>query len=79
MKNPLRRRLLRDLKSEFGKYLVIFLLLAVSIGVVSGMTVSADSMIAAYNESFTKYNIEDGHFATAKAMNKAQRLSLIHI
>ena len=36
MKNPLRKRLLRELKEEFGKYLVIFLLLAGTISLVSG-------------------------------------------
>ena len=36
MKNPLRKRLLRELKSEIGKYLVIFLLLIGTIGFVSG-------------------------------------------
>ena len=34
MKNPLRKRLLRELKSEIGKYLVIFLLLAGTISLV---------------------------------------------
>ena len=36
MKNPLRKRLPRELKTEFGKYLVIFLLLVATIGLVSG-------------------------------------------
>ena len=39
MKNPLRKRHLRDLKQEIGKYLVIFLLLTASIGFVSGFLV----------------------------------------
>ena len=62
MKNPLRKRLLRELVSEFGKYLVIFLFMAVTIGFVSGFLVAGDSMIQAYDESFEKYQIEDGHF-----------------
>ena len=62
MKNPLRKRLLRELVSEFGKYLVIFLFMAVTIGFVSGFLVAGDSMIQAYDESFKKYQIEDGHF-----------------
>ena len=45
MKNPLRKRLLRELVSEFGKYLVIFLFMAVTIGFVSGFLVAGDSMI----------------------------------
>lgn len=73
MKNPLRKRLIRDLKSEIGKYLVIFLLLVASIGFVSGFLVADGSMLIAYNESFEKYNIEDGNFRLANEANKAQK------
>lgn len=66
MKNPLTKRLPRELKSEFGKYLVIFLLLIISIGFVSGFLVADGSMIRTYNEGFQKYNIENGHFQIAK-------------
>ena len=76
MKNPLRKRLIRELKSEVGKYAVIFLLLAATIGFVSGFLVADGSTLAAYNESFEKYNIEDGHFKTANQMNKAQKKTL---
>ncbi len=76
MKNPLRKRLFRELKSEVGKYFVIFLLLMATIGFVSGFLVADGSMISAYNESFTKYNIEDGHFKTTNQMNKAQKKTI---
>ena len=59
MKNPLRKRIPRELKGEIGKYLVIFLLMLGTIGMVSGFLVADGSMIKAYNESFEKYNIED--------------------
>lgn len=72
MKNPLRKRLPREMKSEFGKYLVIFLLLLCSIGFVSGFLVADGSLIKAYNEGFEKYNIEDGHFRIADEANAAQ-------
>lgn len=71
--NPLRRRYLRELRGELGKYLVVFLLLTASIGFVSGFLVADGSMIAAYEEGFTKYNIEDGNFRTAEPLNKAQK------
>lgn len=76
MKSPLRKRLLRELRSEAGKYLVIFLLLIGSIGFVSGFLVADGSMIAAYNESFERYNIEDGNFRLAKQANAAQRKAI---
>lgn len=37
-----------------------------TIGFVSGFLVADNSMVSAYNESFTKYNIEDGHFTLAR-------------
>ncbi len=67
------RRYPRELKAEAGKYLAIFLFMIVSIGFISGFLVADGSMIAAYNNSFEDYTIEDGHFRTAVA------LSLIHI
>lgn len=73
MKNPLRRRLLRELRDDIGKYLVIFLLLTGTIGFVSGFLVADGSMIIAYNESFDKYNVEDGNFRMGDKMNKAQK------
>ena len=72
MKNPLRKRLPRELKTEFGKYLVIFLLLVATIGLVSGFLVADGSMIIAYNEGFEKYNVENGNFLLEKRANKAQ-------
>lgn len=62
MKNPLYKRLPRELKSDIGKYLVIFLFVAGVISLISGFLVADNSMIAAYNEGFTKYNMEDGNF-----------------
>ncbi|MBR1757667.1 MAG: ABC transporter permease [Lachnospiraceae bacterium] len=73
MRNPLRKRLPRDLKTEFGKYLVIFLLLVLSIGFISGFLVAGESMIKAYDESFEKYNIEDGNFSSKKRLDDEQR------
>ncbi|MDE6678187.1 MAG: hypothetical protein K2K02_04010 [Ruminococcus sp.] len=62
MKNPLIKRLPRELKSEFGKYLIIFLFIAGTISIVSGWNVAGNSMATAYDESFDKYSIEDGNF-----------------
>lgn len=72
MKNPLRKRLWRDLRSEIGKYAVIFLLLTGTTGFVSGFMVAAGSMLQTYDESFEKYNIEDGYFQIQAQANRAQ-------
>lgn len=71
-KNPLNKRFVRDLRGDLGKYVVIALLMIFTIGFISGFLVADGSMIKAYNESFAKYNVEDGNFRTQKRMNKAQ-------
>ena len=62
MRNPLIKRLPRELKGEIGKYIVLFLFITMMIGIVSGFLVAAGSMATAYDESFEKYNIEQGNF-----------------
>lgn len=62
MKNPLNRRFPRELKSDLGKYAVIFIFVTLMIGFVSGFLIAGSSMKKSYNESFDKYNIEDGNF-----------------
>lgn len=71
-RNPLNRRWKAELKSDIGRYLMIFLLLVISVGVVSGFLVADGSMILAYDESFEKYNIEDGKFTSGHKLNRSQ-------
>ena len=73
MKSPLRKRILRELKGEIGKYLVVFILMVATIGMVSGFLVADGSMIQAYDEGFEKYNIEDGNFRTGERLYRGQR------
>lgn len=65
MRNPLTHRYLRELKDEKGKYIALFLFLFVTIGFCSGFLVADRSMKDTYDNSFNKYNIEDGHFSLA--------------
>lgn len=73
VKNPLRKRLPRELKGELGKYLVVFILMVLTIGMVSGFLVADGSMIVAYNDGFEKYNIENGNFRTNQQIYKSQK------
>lgn len=72
-KNPLRKRILREIAGDKGKYLVIFILMIATISFISGYLVADGSMIAAYKESFTKYHVEDGHFITEESLEKTAR------
>ena len=76
MKNPLFKRLPYILKDEIAKYLIIFLFMAGSIGLISGFLVADGSMIKAYNDSFDKYNIEDGHFRLNDSLSKENKKTL---
>ena len=60
--NPLRKRLFREMKKDWKKYFVLFLLMVFMIGLASGIDVGNDSMMAAIDESYEKYSIENGHF-----------------
>ena len=71
-RNPLNHRFLRELRTDFGKYFVIFLMMVMTIGFVSGFLVADNSMIKAYNDSFETYNIEHGHFRVRNELNQAQ-------
>ena len=62
MKNPLMKRLPRELKSDFGKYLVIFLFMIITVGFISGFVVATHSLAYAFDNSFDSQNVEDGHF-----------------
>ena len=62
MKNPLIKRIPRELKSDWHKYLVIIVFMVIMIGVISGMYVGHDSMLAAIEEGKTELVLEDGSF-----------------
>ena len=68
MKNPLYKRIPREWLHEGTKYIIIFLFMTLVIGMVSGFLVAGNSMIVAYDESFEKYNIENGHFHAAEKL-----------
>ncbi len=70
MKNPLIKRFPRELKSEAGKYIIIFIFMVIVIGFVSGFLVASGSLISIYNESFEKYSIEDGNFELQSKADK---------
>lgn len=78
MKNPLNKRFPRELKTELAKYIVIFVFIAGMIGFVSGFLVAGESMSASNDESYEKYNIEDGNFElTGPAENNGPLYKLL--
>ncbi|MCR4777646.1 MAG: hypothetical protein K5858_02275, partial [Lachnospiraceae bacterium] len=66
MKNPLIKRIPKELRSDWHKYFVIVVFMVVMIGVISGMYVGHDSMLAAVYGGRETLNLEDGSFELNK-------------
>lgn len=66
MKNPLIRRIPREIVAEWHKYLVIIVFMVVMIAVISGMYVGHDSMLSAIDSGRVEQNLEDGSFELTK-------------
>ncbi|MDO5344566.1 MAG: ABC transporter permease [Lachnospiraceae bacterium] len=62
VKNPLVKRIPRELLGDWRKYLVVSLFLILTIGFVSGMYVANGSMMKAAERGISEYKLEDGHF-----------------
>ena len=52
MRNPLWRRIPKELKEELGKYIVIFLFMVITTGMVSGFMVAGESMKKTYDTTW---------------------------
>lgn len=63
MHNPLNKRFKRDLRSDAGKYVAIFLFIVFFIGAASGFMVADNSVFAQFKTADVEYNVEDGHLA----------------
>lgn len=63
--SPLIKRLPRELAHNIGRYLGIFLLMAVSIALTSGFLLAAHSISVIIDDMPETYVIEDGRFTTA--------------
>ncbi len=62
VKNPLVKRMPRELLGDWKKYLVVSLFLILTTGFVSGMYVANGSMLLAAADGKTTYHLENGHF-----------------
>ena len=62
MINPLFKRVPKNIKKDWKKYLILCLLLLLTISLVSAMYVGNNSMERTFADCYADYNIEDGHF-----------------
>lgn len=68
MRNPLTKRIPRELAKDAAKYIAIFIMMVLLISMCSGMRVGNESLKKAYYDSFEIYNIEDGHIVFDKQL-----------
>lgn len=68
MRNPLNRRIPRELARDWAKYAAIFIMMVLLVSICSGMRVSNESLKQGYYDSFEKYNLEDGHITFDKPL-----------
>lgn len=66
MRNPLIKRIPKELKTDWRKYIVIIVFMVMMIGVISGMYVGRESMLEAIDSGKKELNLEDGSFELSK-------------
>ena len=72
MKNPLNNRFKRQLKNDFSKYLVIFLLIVIMVALTSGFQAANNSVVNTIHNNEVLLKQQSGYFVTKKKLNKAQ-------
>ena len=70
-KNPLRRRVWKDMLRDWKRCIMIGLMLIVTIGFVSGMYVANNSMLSSLDKNVEAMKREDGHFQLSKKADEA--------
>lgn len=76
MRNPLTKRIPRELAKDAAKYIAIFIMMVLLISMCSGMRVGNESLKKAYYDSFEIYNIEDGHIVFDKQLPESLKNTL---
>ena len=61
MKNPLNKRLFRDLKTHKGRYIAISVMLIVTISILSGFLATMESVQKGINNNKGECKVEDGY------------------
>ena len=76
MRRVLRKRLPRDLKAGFGRYLALILVIAMGIYLVIGIVGSAETVLRGAEEKRSEFNTQDGCFTVFLPLNDDEREKL---
>lgn len=76
MRNPLTKRIPREIKNDLGKYIALFLFLILSIGFISGFLVAGDSMKSAFDNSLKSIMLRTVTFVLPQKLTTKQKKML---
>lgn len=72
MRNPIYKRLPRELWRNKGKYFSVFFVFTLLIALVSGFYIIQDRVMEVYEDNLVKAKVEDGRIFTAMPLTKDQ-------
>ncbi|MGP1414284.1 MAG: FtsX-like permease family protein [Bacillales bacterium] len=72
MRNPIYKRIFRDLKKDFLKNLVLITFLALPIAFISATITNKKSISDSYYNKVEKFNLEDAHFSLLKDLTNQE-------
>lgn len=64
MRNPLNKRLTRDLKHNSGRYIAVAVIMIASIALLSGFLSTTDAIKEAFQDNRINCKVEDGLFSS---------------
>ena len=70
MKNPLNKRIFRELRSNIGRYGSIFIVMLMTISFISSFYISQNSVKISYEDSHIKGKIEDGYIEFDRELSR---------
>lgn len=70
MKNPLNKRIFRELRSNIGRYGSIFIVMLMTISFISSFFIAQNSVKISYKDSHIKGKIEDGYIEFDRELSR---------
>ena len=70
MKNPLNKRIFRELRSNIGRYGSIFIVMLMTISFISSFFIAQNSVKISYEDSHIRGKIEDGYIEFDRELSR---------
>lgn len=73
MKNPLNKRIFRELRSNIGRYGSIFIVMFMTVSFISSFFIAQNSVKISYDDSHIKGKVEDGYIEFDRALKEDEK------